>query len=152
MARRPRSTEVADAAGRTTDGQGPPDDDVRRLAEVTETVIDRHLLARGFLVGTGLTVAMTLFVVQNTDDGAFSWLWFDFSAPLWLALLVAFAAGAVASPLLLAAWRRSRRHRRERTALTRRLRGSGRPTTGPAGRIAESPPSSRRAVRSPNGN
>ena len=101
---------------------GGAGDDLRELVEVAEQSVRRHLLARGFLIGAGLALAMTLFVVQNTRAVGFHFLWFDFGARLWLALLVAFVSGAVASPLLLAAWERSRRHRKEHLVLTRRLR------------------------------
>jgi len=109
-------------AGGPVGPAGGPGDDVRRLAEVAEQTVTRHLVARGFLIGAGVTLAMTLFVVQNTRHVGFHWLWFTFTARLWVALLVASVAGAVASPLLLGAWQRSRRNREKRLVLTRRVR------------------------------
>lgn len=128
---RPTAAPGGKAGGPTTDRQ--EGDDVRKLAEVAEQTVGRHLLARGFLIGAVLTAAMTLFIVQNTRDVGFHWLWFDFGARLWLALLIAFAGGAVASPLLLAAWQRARRHRKEHLALTKKLRTRGKASAGTAG-------------------
>lgn len=97
-------------------------EDARRLAESDDRTARQHLIARGFLLGAGLSLAMTFFVVQNTRSTGLHWLWFSFEARLWIVLLGAFLAGAVASPLLIAAWQRSGRHRQERRVLARKLR------------------------------
>jgi hypothetical protein len=46
-------------------------------------------------------VAALLFVFQNTRTGHFSFLWFDFNAPVWLWVLMVFGAG-IATGLLFA--------------------------------------------------
>ena len=97
-------------------------EDERRLAESDDRTARQHLIARGFLLGAGLSLAMTFFVVQNTRSTGLHWLLFSFEARLWIVLLGAFLAGAVASPLLVATWQRSGRHRQERRDLARNLR------------------------------
>jgi uncharacterized integral membrane protein len=100
---------------------GTRQEDERRLAESADRTARQHLIARGFLFGVGLSLAMMFFVVQNTRTTGLHWLWFSFEARLWIVLLGAFLAGAVASPLLIAAWQRSRRHREEHRVLARKL-------------------------------
>lgn len=78
----------------------------------SDDVARRHPLARGFLLGVLVAAAMGVLVVQNTDPVPLEWLFFDFEAPTWVVLLVAFASGLVVAPLLAFAWRRSR-HRRD---------------------------------------
>ena len=41
-----------------------------------------------------LAVLALLFVFQNTEDANFSFLWFDFTAPLWIMLLLSMVVGA----------------------------------------------------------
>lgn len=41
-----------------------------------------------------LAVAALLFVVQNTDDASFNFLWFEFVWPLWIILVVFALVGA----------------------------------------------------------
>jgi uncharacterized integral membrane protein len=68
---------------------------------------------------------MAIFIVQDTASIGFEWLWLDFEARLWLVLLVAFAAGLIAGPLLLTGWRRAaRREARRRRAVARFSRRS----------------------------
>ena len=54
-----------------------------------------------------------LFVVQNTDNVPFSFLWFEFDWPLWIMLLVFTAIGAVVA---LGVARRRRTRKAERDA------------------------------------
>jgi uncharacterized integral membrane protein len=42
-----------------------------------------------------LAVVALLFVFQNTNETQFSFLWFDFDAPLWIILLISMIVGAV---------------------------------------------------------
>lgn len=120
---------AASAAGASAAGAGTSREDVRRLAESADRTARQHLIARGFLLGAGLSLAMMFFVVQNTRTTGLHWLWFSFEARLWIVLLAAFLAGAVASPLLMAAWKRSRRHRQEHRVLAGKLRSGRKPAT-----------------------
>lgn len=58
-----------------------------------------------------LLVVALLFVFQNTNDARFDFLWFDFTAPLWLMLLGSMVVGGVIA--LGAARRRRKRKERE---------------------------------------
>ena len=52
------------------------------------------------LIGLGLAaVALLAFVVQNTEDATFNWLMIEITMPLWLALVIAAALGAVIANL-----------------------------------------------------
>lgn len=73
----------------------------------SEVSDQHHPLARGFVLGALVTAAMAVFVIQNTATVGFEWLWFEFDAALWLALVVAFVAGVLAGPLLVRGWKRS---------------------------------------------
>jgi uncharacterized integral membrane protein len=57
-----------------------------------------------------LALAALLFVVQNTETVPFSFLWFEFSWPLWIMLLVFMAVGAIVA-LGAARRRRTRKSR-----------------------------------------
>lgn len=68
----------------------------------------------GWLIGGGILLALlVIFVVQNTADTQFTFLFWSFTLPLWLVLaitaLVAFVVGQFA---LL--WRRHRRRKARR--------------------------------------
>ena len=45
------------------------------------------------IIGLLILVGITFFVVQNTQDVAFTWLFFRFEMPLWGLTLVLFIAG-----------------------------------------------------------
>lgn len=52
------------------------------------------------LIATGIVAAVLLiFIFQNTGKTEVTWLFFDTTPPLWLALLVAAVAGALLSEL-----------------------------------------------------
>lgn len=102
---------------RQGDESAQPPDDVDRLAEAAEKPVRGHGLMRGFVLGAVVTAAMALFIVQNTASIEFDWLWLEFEAPLWLMLLVAFAAGLIVGPLVIAGWRRASRERARRRRL-----------------------------------
>lgn len=67
---------------------------------------------RRFGPATVVAVAALLFVVQNTDEVTFNFLWFEFRWPLWIILVAAMLAGAIVF-WALAARRRRRKRRRE---------------------------------------
>lgn len=58
-----------------------------------------------------IAIAALIFVFQNTESVTFDYLWFDFSAPLWIMLIVFAAVGAVV--FWGAARRRARRAKRD---------------------------------------
>jgi uncharacterized integral membrane protein len=49
----------------------------------------------GATLGLVLATATFIFLVQNRQSTRFDWLWFDFSLPLWVALVGALVTGAV---------------------------------------------------------
>jgi lipopolysaccharide assembly protein A len=67
---------------------------------------------RGVTVGPRQVVAVVIlvlaliFLVQNTEEARIEVLWADVDAPLWVALLVAFAAGLVVGGLMARTRRR----------------------------------------------
>lgn len=85
-----------------------------KVEETPRELVDRHPLAKGIAVGVAVSVAIAFLVLQNRSETELEWLWMDFSAPLWLALLGAFLAGLVAGPLLGVGIRRGLRRRRQR--------------------------------------
>lgn len=55
------------------------------------------------MVGAGvLAVVLVIFILSNTDSTEVSWLGFEGTAPLWLALLGAAVAGVLLWPLVRA--------------------------------------------------
>jgi len=53
------------------------------------------------IIGAVIAVVALVAILQNTRAGHFSFLFFDFEAPVWICILVTFGAG-VATGLLLA--------------------------------------------------
>ena len=45
------------------------------------------------IVGVLILVGVTFFVAQNTQDVALSWLFFEFTMPLWGLTLILFGVG-----------------------------------------------------------
>ena len=61
-------------------------------------------------VGVGLlAIALGAFVVQNPDDVKVEWLFFSFTLPLWLLLVVTSALALVLGELVGWLWRRRKR-------------------------------------------
>ena len=60
----------------------------------------RRLIPPGLVAAVLITVALIFFVVQNDDEVAFSWLFFDMTGPLWVVIVVAALAGAVLSQVV----------------------------------------------------
>jgi uncharacterized integral membrane protein len=55
-----------------------------------------------------LTVALAIFVVQNTDGQDVNWLMFDVNLPMWLIVLGSALVGMVLSVVGQTMWRRRR--------------------------------------------
>ncbi|WP_039343006.1 lipopolysaccharide assembly protein LapA domain-containing protein [Mumia flava] len=50
---------------------------------------------RRFGIPAVIALAALLFILQNTDEVSFEFLWFDFTWPLWIMLLVFSGVGAI---------------------------------------------------------
>lgn len=98
----------------------------------------------GAVLGLTLAVATFIFLVQNSGRTEFEWLWFDFTLPLWIALVGALVTGAllVLTALAVRARRRRRIGRRERAAgrLEQAIASEPPRTTPPPRRPAAPPP------------
>lgn len=70
----------------------------------------------GFLIGGGILLALLLFFIfQNTADTTFKFLFWSFTFPLWLGLVItAFVAFAIGQLALM--WRRHKRRQARRDA------------------------------------
>lgn len=106
-------------------GAGAPDVEESTLVGDLQEV-ERAKPERAFNVGMvlGVLVAMAaaVFIVQNSQSAGFDWLWFDFSMPLWAALVGAIAVGVILTATALAVHHRRRRRIGRRTEATDRLR------------------------------
>jgi uncharacterized integral membrane protein len=71
---------------RRTDGGGPTDGSV----EIGGATVSIKLI-----VGALILIGMTFFVFQNTQAVPLSWLFFEFTMPLWGLTLVLFGAGVL---------------------------------------------------------
>ena len=70
----------------------------------------------GFLIGGGiLLVLLLLFIFQNTADTTFKYLFWSFTLPLWLGLLITAVAAFLIGQLALM-WRRHKRRQARRDA------------------------------------
>ena len=70
----------------------------------------------GFLIGGGVLLALLLFFIfQNTVDTTFKFLFWSFTFPLWLGLLITAVAAFVIGQLALM-WRRHKRRQARRDA------------------------------------
>ena len=70
----------------------------------------------GFLIGGGiLLVLLLLFIFQNTADTTFKYLFWDFTLPLWLGLLITAVVAFVVGQFALM-WRRHQRRKARRDA------------------------------------
>ena len=71
---------------------------------------------QGFLIGGGiLLVLLLLFIFQNTADTTFKYLFWDFTLPLWLGLLITAVVAFVVGQFALM-WRRHKRRQARRDA------------------------------------
>ncbi len=68
----------------------------------------------GFLIGGGiLLVLLLLFIFQNTAETTFKFLFWSFTFPLWLGLVIAAVLAFVIGQLALM-WRRHKRRQARR--------------------------------------
>jgi len=72
--------------------------------------------SNGFLIGGGiLLVLLLVFIFQNTADTSFKFLFWSFTFPLWLGLLITAVVAFVIGQLALM-WRRHKRRQARRDA------------------------------------
>ncbi len=70
----------------------------------------------GFLIGGGILLALLLFFIfQNTADTTFKFLFWSFTFPLWLGLVITAVVAFVIGQLALM-WRRHKRRQARRDA------------------------------------
>ena len=70
----------------------------------------------GFLIGGGILLALLLiFIFQNTADTTFKFLFWSFTFPLWLGLLITAVVAFVIGQFALM-WRRHKRRQARRDA------------------------------------
>ena len=50
-------------------------------------------------------VSVLLLIVQNSESAKLEWLFFEFSAPLWIMLLLTLVAGGLIAILVQRGWR-----------------------------------------------
>jgi uncharacterized integral membrane protein len=101
-----------------TDPDRPPAalaDDLRQVRSRPERAFNV-----GAALGLTLATATFIFLVQNRQATDFDWLWFDFTLPLWVALVAALVVGAV-----LVVWALAVHHHRRRR-ITRREQAAAR--------------------------
>jgi len=60
------------------------------------------------VIGAVVLLALLIFVIQNTDKVQVSFLVFDFSAPLWLVLLIVAVLGGLLDGVVKRGYRRLR--------------------------------------------
>ena len=65
----------------------------------------------GVILGTVVTIAVVLLIVQNGESAQLDWLMFHFKAPLWIILFLTAVAGAIVWELTKVAVRRGRNRR-----------------------------------------
>jgi uncharacterized integral membrane protein len=75
----------------------------------------RRLLGAGALASIGGIGVLLVFIVQNTDDVRFDFLWLSFTWPLWLYTIVTALFGALVW-IGLGVVRRHRRRKERREA------------------------------------
>jgi uncharacterized integral membrane protein len=66
--------------------------------------------ARGRLIVVGvIAVVVLVFILQNGADTQMNFLWFDFTWPAWLVIILSLVIGVIAGLLIGAYARRSKR-------------------------------------------
>lgn len=76
----------------------------------------------GLTVGTVVTIAAGLLIIQNGHSVRLHWLTASFDAPLWIFLALTLAAGMVLARVIPFAIRRARQRARERRDSLRQAR------------------------------
>ena len=66
----------------------------------------------GFLIGGGILLVLLLFIFQNTADTTFKYLFWEFTLPLWLGLLITAIVEFVVGQFALMLRRHKRRQSR----------------------------------------
>ena len=74
----------------------------------------RNQFRTGVILGSIVTVAAVLLIIQNGESAQLDWLFFHFRTPLWIMLVLTAVAGAVGWELIKIGSHRARRVRAER--------------------------------------
>lgn len=81
---------------------------------MTQATPDGDRRRNGWLIGGGILLALLIiFIVQNTASVEFKFLFWSFSAPLWLVLIITALVAFVIGQFALM-WRRRRRRKARR--------------------------------------
>lgn len=111
----------------------------------------------GMAIGALIALATFLLIVQNGESTSLSWVVWDFSAPLWIFLLLSAVSGALLMEVSVVAWRRGRRlgaeRKRARGQLKKLMAEEGKKpaeTTKPATGVRPAPAGSSDATRKPD--
>lgn len=86
----------------------------------------RDRFRAGVVLGTIVTIAVVLLIVQNGESAQLDWISFHFRMPLWILLSLTAAAGAVVWEIIKIGWRRGRRLRQEQKKALAGAKKSGR--------------------------
>jgi uncharacterized integral membrane protein len=107
-----------DAAAPDVAGPAEPGELLARVEKLSR----RNSFRIGLTVGTVVTVAVGLLIIQNGHTVRLHWLWASFDAPLWIFLALTLAAGMVLARVVPFAIRRARQRARERRDSLRQAR------------------------------
>ena len=93
--------------------QGPAGADEGRTGSGFKPLEGQKRIDFGVLAAIIATVALLIFILQNTRSTTVTWFVFDRNAPLWVVIVVTAFVSAALSQLVILIWQR-RRRRRER--------------------------------------
>jgi uncharacterized integral membrane protein len=83
---------------------------------MTQSSSSQKAGGNGFLIGGGILLALLLiFIFQNTAETTFKFLFWSFTFPLWLGLLITAIVAFVVGQFALM-WRRHKRRQARRDA------------------------------------
>ena len=74
--------------------------DVPHPAAGAEPAATKRQVTTKQIVAAIIAVVVLVAILQNTRDGHFSFLFFDFNAPTWICIVVTYAAGVVTGLLV----------------------------------------------------
>ncbi len=86
----------------------------------------KHPFRWGMIIGGTIAVAVVLLIAQNGESAQIHWLWFHFSAPLWLFLFLTLIAGGLVWETAKASIRRGQQVSAARRAALKQLAGGKR--------------------------
>lgn len=99
---------------------------VAELADEARSANSPLTAAALFVAGAAVAVATAVLIVQNTESATIEFLGWDPTGPMWIVLVLTFAAGLLMGPLLAAGVALARTRRRHRVERIDELAGSAR--------------------------